>query len=123
MLGAESNVSRTMVVRPKTVSGTVAPRCTPFARSQNVTLKIAKTEIQTLQLEFEGKKIILHNLDLGTPSYRLIYAHDLDSGESVTIEFKGQNDPKKFDGNARVVIIDSNDGPKCHLAFRYSENI
>jgi hypothetical protein len=98
-------------------------RCTVFSGPFKTHITLNGSEAVLGRIEFEGKELTLHNLDSGQPMYRLMHAHDLDSGESVTIEFVGINSSKKISGSGSIIIEDSNSGPKCSGKFSYFESL
>lgn len=69
-----------------------------------------------MELEFEGKKSLI-NMSYEKNEYKALYAHDLDNGESVTLEYSGLMQTKKFSGKAIISISDNTEN--CKVSFKF----
>lgn len=91
-------------------------RCAFFIKSHKIAIILKNNELQRMELEFEGKKSLI-NMSYGKNKYKALYAHDLDNGESVTLEYSGLMQTKKFSGKA-IISISDNAG-SCKISFEF----
>lgn len=91
-------------------------RCAFFTKSHKISFIRKNNELQRIELEFEGKKSLI-NMSYGKNNYKALYAHDLDNGESVTLEYSGLIQTKKSSGKAVISISD--DTGNCKTSFEF----